>query len=95
MKLFRGGQCEVTIINIINSGHDVVAATHPFLFLCLHFAEGKFSNSVLFFQAEFHLKGEYNPALKKKKKNKKKKAGKGQEKYVITAIVLILWRSIC
>lgn len=31
-------------------------------------------------QAEFHLKGEYNPALKKKKKNKKKKAGKGQEK---------------
>jgi len=43
----------------------------------------KFSNSALFFQAEFHLKGEYNPALKKKKKNKKKKAGKGQEKYVI------------
>ena len=50
----------------------------------------KFSNSALFFQAEFHLKGEYNPALKKKKKNKKKKAGKGQEKYVMTAIVLII-----
>lgn len=31
-------------------------------------------------QATFHLKGDYNPALKKKKKNKKKKAGKGQEK---------------
>ena len=55
----------------------------------------KFINSALFFQAEFHLKGEYNPALKKKKKNKKKKAGKGQEKYVMIALALILWRSIC
>ncbi|KAJ7388733.1 HIV Tat-specific factor 1 [Desmophyllum pertusum] len=37
-------------------------------------------NTIHVEQAEFHLKGEYNPALKKKKKNKKKKAGKGQEK---------------
>lgn len=41
-----------------------------------------------FLQAEFHLKGEYNPALKKKKKNKKKKAGKGQEKYVLVHVKL-------
>lgn len=70
-----------------------------FFYVCILLKElklrEKFSNSALFFQAEFHLKGEYNPALKKKKKNKKKKAGKGQEKYVMTAIVLILWRSIC
>lgn len=37
-------------------------------------------NTIHVEQAEFHLKGEYNPALKKKKKNKKKKAGKAQEK---------------
>ena len=42
-----------------------------------------FSVFSFFVQAEFHLKGEYNPALKKKKKNKKKKAGKGQEKWVV------------
>lgn len=65
-----------------------------FFYICILLKElkliEKFSDSALFFQAEFHLKGEYNPALKKKKKNKKKKAGKGQEKYVMTAIVLII-----
>ena len=31
-------------------------------------------------QAKFHVKGEYNPALKKKAKKKKKKGKGGQEK---------------
>ena len=56
------------------------------LWLELRFFSGNnlaFSLFLFFVQAEFHLKGEYNPALKKKKKNKKKKAGKGQEKWVV------------
>ncbi|XP_015759958.1 PREDICTED: HIV Tat-specific factor 1 homolog [Acropora digitifera] len=77
-------QCGHSVFSLINTETVTKESTLQFMFnqkrgKGLRLRE-KFSNNALFFQAEFHLKGEYNPALKKKKKNKKKKAGKGQEK---------------
>ena len=37
-------------------------------------------------QAQFQMKGEYNPSLRKKKQNKKKAKGNKQERYSIDIV---------